>query len=82
MAVTHSYSAPETGETVVNVTFTSIDPALTHERAVNAVFDADGLYDSDATEQRVQEVANGVANKIQVGVIVPAVEEESEESGE
>lgn len=82
MAVTHSYSAPGTGETVVNVTFTSTDPALTHERTVNAVFDADGLYDSDATEQRVQEVANGVANKIQVGVITLPLVEESEESGE
>lgn len=51
----------------VPVTFTS--GAIRHERSVNAVLDARGKYDAAATEQRVAEVANGVAHKIAVGAI-------------
>jgi len=32
-------------------------------------FDADGDYDEDATDARIDEVAMGIANKIAVGVI-------------
>ena len=82
MAVTWTYSAPEGDDTTVEVTFTSDSPALTHVRAVNAVF-TDGSYDADATEVRVGEVGAGVENKIAVGAISAPVEEEpAEESGE
>lgn len=77
MAVTYTYLAPSDGEATIEVTFVSDNPALTHVRSVNAVFDGDD-YDADATEVRVSEVANGVANKIAVGVITPEAEEESE----
>ena len=77
MAVTYTYLAPSTGETKIEVTFESDIPALTHVRSVNAVFDNDA-YDADATEIRVSEVANGVANKIAIGAITPPAEEESE----
>jgi len=80
MAVTWTYEAPAEGETTVEVTFTSDNPALTHTRAVNAVF-TDGAYDATLTETRVSEVANGVENKIAVGAITPPVEEEAEEDG-
>ena len=68
MAVTYTYDAPAENETVVEVTFTSDDPVLTHVRGVNAVF-TEGSYDADATEIRVSEVALGVENKIAVGAI-------------
>lgn len=55
----------ETG--TVPVTFTS--GAITHKRAVNAVLDAKGKFDKDATDARVAEVASGVAHKIAAGVI-------------
>ena len=74
MAITYTYEAPEGDATVVEVTFT--DGTITHTRSVNAVF-VDGLYDADATETRVEEVARGVEHKIAVGVIsVPAEEPE------
>lgn len=83
MAVTWTYEAPGTDETAVEVTYTSDNPALTHVRSVNAVFE-DGTYSASLTEVRVAEVGNGVENKIAVGVITPPVEEseESEEGGE
>ena len=85
MAVTWTYSAPEGDDTTVEVTFTSDSPALTHVRAVNAVF-TDGSYDADATEVRVSEVGAGVENKIAVGAITQPEEAgdpgDSEESGE
>lgn len=78
MAVTYTYDAPTGDEITVNVTFT--DGTVTYERPVNAVF-TDGIYDADATETRVGQVALGVENKIAVGAVnqtEEAVEEESE----
>lgn len=66
MAVTYTYEAPEGDATVVEVTFT--DGTIAHTRSVNAVF-VDGVYDADATENRVGEVARGVEHKIALGVI-------------
>lgn len=42
---------------------------VTHERNVNAVFDEDGKYDKVETKKRVDAVALGVANKIDIGAI-------------
>jgi hypothetical protein len=42
---------------------------ITHERTVNVCFDEDGNYDEEQTNNRIQEVANGVKHKIDVGVI-------------
>jgi hypothetical protein len=54
----------------VIVTFTSDSPALTHTRNVNVCYEADGTtYDAAATIVRVEEVAAGVAHKVDVGVI-------------
>lgn len=80
MAVTWTYEAPAEGETSIEVTFTSDNPALTHVRGVNAVFEGD-VYSAPLTEARVAEVGAGVENKIAVGVITPPAEE-SEEGGE
>jgi len=84
MALTWTYNAPDEGETIVEVTFLNESPEITHTRAVNAVFDEDGTYNSELTEIRVSEVALGVKNKIAVGVITPPAEEseESEAGGE
>ena len=79
MAVTWTYNVPEDGETTVEVTFTSDDPALTHTRAVNAVFEGD-VYSAPLTEERVAEVAAGVENKIRVGAI--SIPEANSEEGE
>lgn len=51
----------------VSVTFT--DGAVSHQREVNACFDADGNYDADATNVRLGEVAMGVEAKIAAGLI-------------
>ena len=59
----------------VPVTFTSGD--VKHERTVNAVLKDDGSYDKAATKTRVEEVGQGVAHKIALGVITnppPALE--------
>ena len=56
---------PETRQ--VPVTFTSGE--IVHKRQVNAVLNADGAYDAAATKQRVSEVADGVAHKIDLGII-------------
>lgn len=66
MAVTWTYNAPSESEPTVMVTFT--DGTITHERSVNAVY-TDGIYDAEATETRVGEVALGVETKIALGVI-------------
>jgi hypothetical protein len=66
MSVTYTYSAPEGESKTVDVSFT--DGEITHNRQVNAVF-TDGVYDADATETRVAEVAKGVEHKIAVGAI-------------
>jgi len=71
MAVTWTYNAPEGNATVVEVTFT--DGALNIERGVNAVF-VDGVYSPSKTEERVKRVGNAVANKIALGVFLPAGE--------
>jgi hypothetical protein len=59
----------------VPVTFVRGD--VIHERAVNAVLDEDGAYDAEATAERVDEVARGVACKVDAGAITnppPAIE--------
>lgn len=56
---------PETR--AVSVTFTS--GSVKHTRDVNAVLATDGTYDRAATKLRVDEVAQGVAQKITVGAI-------------
>jgi len=64
----------------VPVTFTSGD--IKHERTVNAVLKEDGSYDRAATKLRVEEVAQGVAHKISLGVITnPPPEPEIVTSG-
>lgn len=72
LSVTYTYEAPAESETVVSVVFVSDE--ITHERTVNAVF-TDGVYDVEATEIRVKEVARGVEHKIAVGAIKPSTEE-------
>jgi len=52
---------------VVPVTFTRGE--LVHKRDVNACYDADGDYDAAATAERVDQVALGVAVKMDVGAI-------------
>ena len=76
MALTWTYDTPSEGETVVEVTFSNESPEITHTRAVNAVFDEDGTYNSGLTEVRVSEVGEGVKNKIAVGAISAPAEEE------
>jgi hypothetical protein len=51
----------------VPVTF--VHAGVTHERNVNACLD-EGVYDEEATEARVADVARGVTVKIDIGVIV------------
>lgn len=58
----------------VAVTFTQ--GRIVHKRSVNAVLDAKGRYDKDATAQRVADVANGVAHKIAIGAITAAPAED------
>jgi len=59
-----------TGIRDIEVTFTQDDPEVTHTRMVNVCFEADGTtYDSDATDERIAQVAAGVAAKIALGVI-------------
>ena len=66
MTVTYTYNPPQESEPTIMVTFT--DGTITHERSVNTVY-ADGVYDAEAMETRVAEVALGVENKIALGVI-------------
>jgi hypothetical protein len=51
----------------VPVTFTS--GGVKHDRTVNAVLKDDGSYDKAGTKARVDEVAQGVDQKIKLGVI-------------
>jgi hypothetical protein len=51
----------------VPVTFTSGE--IVHKRDVNAMLKEDGSYDKLGTAARVEEVAQGVAHKIEAGVI-------------
>ena len=61
----------QTGIRDIKVKFTcdDVSPSVVHERFVNVCFDSDGEYDADATAIRVGEVANGVGNKVAIGVI-------------
>ena len=58
-----------TGE--VPVTFSHAGPSgnVTHRRKVRACLDSGGQFDPDATRARVDEVALGVAQKIDAGNI-------------
>lgn len=51
----------------IHVRFT--DGTITHERYVNVCYDAEGNYDEEATDDRLNQHALGVENKIAVGVI-------------
>lgn len=46
-----------------------VHAGVTHSRTVNAVLDAEGKYDKDATAIRIDEVALGVRHKIEIGAI-------------
>ena len=61
-----------TGIRDIKVRFTcdDTDPACVHERQVNVCWDSDGAYDAAATAVRIEQVGNGVAHKISLGVIV------------
>lgn len=50
-----------------------VSGAIVHDRFVNAILKEDGTYDRAATRQRVEDVARGVAAKIEAGVIMQAV---------
>ena len=51
----------------IHVRFT--DGSITHDRYVNVCYDSDGNYDEEATDERINQHASGVENKIAVGVI-------------
>ena len=53
----------------IRVRFTDSETSITHEREVNVCFDENGDYDSTATAARIEEVALGVGEKINVGLI-------------
>jgi hypothetical protein len=74
MSITFAFDPPAAGETAVLVRFIRAG-ALIHERKVNAVF-VDGVFDEEATEDRVEQVANGVKHKLEVGAVQPHKEDE------
>lgn len=51
----------------IHVRFT--DGTIVHERYVNVVYDDDGNYSEEKTDEILNQHALGVANKIAVGVI-------------
>ena len=53
----------------IKVRFTCSDSNCTHERSVNVCYDVDGVYDAEATAERISEVGLGVSHKIALGVI-------------
>ena len=53
----------------IRVRFTDSETNITYERDVNVVLYEEGNYDSTATNERIEEVALGVAEKIKVGLI-------------
>tara|TARA_Y100000592_G_scaffold77831_1_gene122198 strand:+ start:301 stop:576 length:276 start_codon:yes stop_codon:yes gene_type:complete len=55
--------------TDIEVEFKSDSPDITHTRFVNVCYDGSGNYDDTATKARCAEVALGVENKINLGVI-------------
>lgn len=71
MKITIGKFDPETRQ--VPVTFAEGD--IKHKRQVNAVLKEDGSYDKAATKARVEEVAEGVAHKISLGVITASLAE-------
>lgn len=83
--LTYEIGAYDSDKRSVPVTFTSGE--IEHNRSVNAVLDDNGTYDQAGTKARVEEVARGVAAKIELGVItvaepepeLPAIDEPSEE---
>jgi hypothetical protein len=81
MAMEFTLTAPEAGKTVADVVFfDNADPSLTHARQVNAVFDAEGVYDEQATIARVGDVMLGVVHKLDVGAITLSAPVEEEEA--
>ena len=50
----------------IEVEFT--DGTITHRRLVNVCFDSEGNYDAEATDDRLDQHARGVANKIAIGL--------------
>ena len=59
----------ESDVTDIEVEFKSDSPDVTHTRFVNVCFDDSGNYDDTATKTRCAELARGIENKINVGVI-------------
>ena len=55
--------------TDIEVEFKSDSPDVTHTRFVNVCYDGSGNYDDTATKARCAEVALGIENKINLGVI-------------
>ena len=55
--------------TDIEVEFKSDSPDITHTRFVNVCYDGSGNYDDTATKARCAEVALGIENKINLGVI-------------
>ena len=77
--LTTKIGAFDSATKTVSVTFTAGE--IVHTRDVNAVLKSSGAYDKAATAARVEQVANGVAAKIGLGVIKvapPVVEPEPE----
>ena len=74
MSITFAFDPPEAGKTSVKVRFIR-GGVLIHERDVNAVF-VDGVFDDEATEDRVEQVANGVKHKLEVGAVQPHKEDD------
>ena len=70
-----TYTVTETTDGVAQVTFTCGDTDITHTRGVNV----GDCADDAALQQRLSEVAMGVAHKIAVGTITAPVEETEEE---
>lgn len=67
MAIIFDFDPPVGDSKQVEVSFFRAGE-LIHTRPVNAVFD-DGVYNADATEDRVEDVARAVIHKLQVGAI-------------
>lgn len=67
MAIIFDFDPPVGDSKQVEVHFFQAGE-LIHTRPVNAVFDG-AVYNADATEDRVEDVARGVIHKLQVGAI-------------
>lgn len=65
-----SIGAYDKASSSVPVVFTH--QGIVHARSVNAVLTDKGAYDRSATRERVEQVGNGVAVKIEAGVITNA----------